>query len=115
MIPRENQMEKTFQTFNELETAGLVTRYAIGGAFALSFYTERIATETAPGARASARFTVRQPDAPDQVSRLTSIRTLKRRERRAPARSVPASGNSKPVEFDGIKNTGTRGFTRLNA
>ena len=106
MIPRENQMEKTFQTFNELETAGLVTRYAIGGAFALSFYTERIATETAPGARASARFTVRQPDAPDQVSRLTSIRTLKRRERRAPARSVPASRNFKPIEFDGFSNCG---------
>ena len=33
-------MEKTFQTLNELETAGLVTRYAIGGAFALIFYTE---------------------------------------------------------------------------
>ncbi len=39
-------MEKTFQTLNELETAGLVTRYAIGGAFALSFYTKPIAPET---------------------------------------------------------------------
>lgn len=37
-------MEKTFQTLNELETAGLVTRYAIGGAFALSFYTEPFVT-----------------------------------------------------------------------
>lgn len=37
-------MEKTFQTLNEIETAGLVTRYAIGGAFALSFYTEPIVT-----------------------------------------------------------------------
>lgn len=37
-------METTFQTLNELESAGLVTRYAIGGAFALSFYTEPIVT-----------------------------------------------------------------------
>jgi hypothetical protein len=37
-------MEKTFQTLNELETAGLVTCYAVGGAFALSFYTEPIVT-----------------------------------------------------------------------
>jgi hypothetical protein len=37
-------MEKTFQILNELETAGLVIRYAIGGAFALSFYTEPIVT-----------------------------------------------------------------------
>lgn len=37
-------MENTFQTLNELETASLVTRYAIGGAFALSFYTEPIVT-----------------------------------------------------------------------
>ncbi len=37
-------MEKSFQTLNELEAAGLVTRYAIGGAFALSFYTELIVT-----------------------------------------------------------------------
>lgn len=37
-------MEKTFDTLNELETTGLVTRYAIGGAFALSFYTEPIVT-----------------------------------------------------------------------
>jgi hypothetical protein len=37
-------MEKTFQILNELEGAGLVTRYAIGGAFALSFYTEPVVT-----------------------------------------------------------------------
>ncbi|HMJ88302.1 MAG TPA: hypothetical protein VK530_00715 [Candidatus Acidoferrum sp.] len=37
-------MEKTFTTLNQLEAAGLVTRYAIGGAFALSFYTEPIVT-----------------------------------------------------------------------
>lgn len=37
-------MEKTFQTLNELERAGLVTRYAIGGAFALNFYTEPVVT-----------------------------------------------------------------------
>lgn len=37
-------MEKVFQTLNDLEVAGLVTRYAIGGAFALSFYTEPIVT-----------------------------------------------------------------------
>ena len=29
-------MERTFQTLNELETAGLVTRYAIDGAFAMN-------------------------------------------------------------------------------
>jgi hypothetical protein len=37
-------METTFQTLNEIESAGLVARYAIGGAFALSFYTEPIVT-----------------------------------------------------------------------
>ena len=37
-------MEKTFETLNELEAAGLVTRYAVGGAFALSFYTEPVVT-----------------------------------------------------------------------
>lgn len=37
-------MEKTFQILNELEACGLVTRYAVGGAFALSFYTEPIVT-----------------------------------------------------------------------
>lgn len=37
-------MEKTFQTLNVIESAGLVTRYAVGGAFALSFYTEPIVT-----------------------------------------------------------------------
>jgi len=37
-------MEKTFQTLNDLGELGLVTRYAIGGAFALSFYTEPIVT-----------------------------------------------------------------------
>ena len=99
-------MEITFQTLIELETAGLVTRYAIGGAFALSFYTEPITTEAAPGARASARFTVRQPDAPHPSSRLTSVGALKRRERRAPARSVPASRNFKPSEFVGFGNCG---------
>ena len=118
MIPRENHMEKTFQTLNELETAGLVTRHAIGGAFALSFYTEPNATGTAPGARASARFTVRQPDAPNPSSQLTSVGTLKRRESRAPTLPVPrlglrpqplpvpASRNSKPIEFDGFGNCG---------
>jgi len=38
-------MEKTFQTLNELETAGLVTRYAIGGAMAAFFYAEAVVTE----------------------------------------------------------------------
>jgi hypothetical protein len=37
-------MEKTFQTLNDLEARGLVTRYAIGGAFGWSFYTEPIVT-----------------------------------------------------------------------
>ncbi len=89
-------MEKTFQTLNELETAGSVTRYAIGGAFALSFYTEPIVTETVARARASARFTVRKPDAFNLISRLTSVGTLKRRERRAPFQpaEIPNPSNS---------------------
>lgn len=37
-------MEKTFRTLNDLESAGLLLRYAVGGAFALSFYTEPIVT-----------------------------------------------------------------------
>jgi len=37
-------MEITFQTLNELESSGLVTRYAVGGAFALNFYTEPVVT-----------------------------------------------------------------------
>jgi hypothetical protein len=37
-------MERTFQTLNNLETEGLVTRYAVSGAFALSFYTEPVVT-----------------------------------------------------------------------
>jgi hypothetical protein len=37
-------MQTTFQTINEVEAAGVVTRYAIGGAFALSFYTEPVVT-----------------------------------------------------------------------
>ena len=46
MIPRENRMEKTFQTLIELETAGPVTHHAIGGALALICDTEPIETET---------------------------------------------------------------------
>ena len=38
-------MEKTFQTLNDIETAGLVTRYAIGGAMAAFFYAEAVVTE----------------------------------------------------------------------
>ncbi len=38
-------MEKTFQTLNELETAGLITRYAVGGAMAAFFYAEAVVTE----------------------------------------------------------------------
>jgi hypothetical protein len=44
----------------------------------------RIVTGSAPGARASARFTVRTPAASKTNPALNSIRTLKRRERRAP-------------------------------
>jgi hypothetical protein len=37
-------MERTFQVLNELEAAGLVLRYAIGGAMGLMFYTEPFIT-----------------------------------------------------------------------
>ena len=50
--------------------------------------TNRLVTVAAAGARASARFTVLKPDAPNQILQLTSIRRLKRRERRAPARFI---------------------------
>lgn len=38
-------MEATLQILNELEPAGLVTRYAIGGAMAAFFYSEAVLTE----------------------------------------------------------------------
>ena len=38
-------MEKTFQALNELQAAGLVTRYAIGGAMAAYFFSEAVITE----------------------------------------------------------------------
>jgi len=38
-------MEKTFRTLNELETTGLIMRYAIGGAMAAFFYSEAVVTE----------------------------------------------------------------------
>jgi hypothetical protein len=81
--------------------------------------TNRIVTAFAPGARASARFTVRIPAASKTNPALNSIRTLKRRERRA-----PASRNSNPLEFEGfgncgefaiIKNPRSRQFNLLNA
>jgi len=37
-------MERTFQVLNEIEAAGLVLRYAIGGAMGLMFYTEPLVT-----------------------------------------------------------------------
>lgn len=37
-------MEATLKVLNELETEGLLTRYAIGGAMALLFHTEPVAT-----------------------------------------------------------------------
>ncbi len=37
-------MKKALQTLNDLEAAGLVTRYAIGGAMGLAFYTEAALT-----------------------------------------------------------------------
>ena len=46
--------------------------------------TNRIVTEFAAGARASARFTARTPAASKTNLALNSIRPLKRRERRAP-------------------------------
>ena len=47
--------------------------------------TNRVVTGFAVGARASARFIARTTTASNMDSRLCSIRTLKRRERRAPA------------------------------
>jgi hypothetical protein len=47
--------------------------------------TNRLVTGFAPGARASARFTVRTPAASKTNPVLNSFRPLKRRERRAPA------------------------------
>ena len=38
-------MQKTLAILNELETAGLVERYAIGGAMAAFFYAEAVVTE----------------------------------------------------------------------
>ena len=58
--------------------------------------TNRLVTGSADGARASARFTVRKPGASDSISQLTSIRTLKRRERRAPTR---VGGESQSVSL----------------
>ena len=37
-------MELTLRVLNQLEASGLLTRYAIGGAMALLFYTEPVAT-----------------------------------------------------------------------
>ena len=37
-------MESTLKVLNDLETQGVLTRYAIGGAMALLFYTEPVAT-----------------------------------------------------------------------
>ena len=68
--------------------------------------TNRLVTGSAAGARASARFTVRQPAASNSISQLTSIRAMKRRERRAPSRFVPASRNPKPLEIERFGNCG---------
>lgn len=38
-------MEKTIQTLNELESSGLIERYAIGGAMGAMFYSEAVLTE----------------------------------------------------------------------
>ena len=53
--------------------------------------TNRIVTEFAAGARASARFTARLPAASKTNPALNFIRTLKRRERRAPDASFQSS------------------------
>jgi hypothetical protein len=37
-------MEKTLQVLNSLEAAGVISRYAIGGAMAATFYTEPVLT-----------------------------------------------------------------------
>ena len=66
----------------------------------------RIVFGSADGARASARFTVIQPAPSEPISQLTSIRKLKRRERRAPMRSVPASRNPNSIEIAGFGNCG---------
>ena len=38
-------MERTLQILNDLAAAGLITRYAIGGAMAAYFYSEAVVTE----------------------------------------------------------------------
>jgi len=58
----------------------------------------RLLNEFVAGARASARFTVRTSAAPKTNPSLNSIRTLKRRERRAP-QSPLLYLNSNPVAF----------------
>ena len=68
--------------------------------------TNRLVNASVDEARASARFTIRKPAASNPIIRLTSSRTLKRRERRAPVRSVPVCRNSNPIEFDGVGNCG---------
>jgi len=54
--------------------------------------TNRIITGSAPGARASARFTLRTPGASETSPAPDAIRTLKRRERRAPAAPPRSAG-----------------------
>jgi hypothetical protein len=61
--------------------------------------TDRLVTGLAVGARASARFTARTPVASKTNPALNSIRSLKRRERRA-----PVCRNSKPLEFETFRN-----------
>ncbi len=50
--------------------------------------TNRLVTEFAAGARASARFTARTPAASNTNPSLNFIRALKRRERRAPEQTL---------------------------
>jgi hypothetical protein len=57
--------------------------------------TNRIVSEFAVGARASARFTVRTPATSQTNPALNFIRSLKRRERRAPARRNSKLSNSR--------------------
>jgi hypothetical protein len=60
-------MEATLAILNELEPAGLVTRYAIGGALAAFFYAEAVLTEDLDA------FILITPPLPGQLVTLTPI------------------------------------------
>ena len=116
MIPREI-LKKIRQI--ELRTNRIVTTFATGARLCEPQHCRMAESQSSSGrvlfgeaaagrrpalrsgARASVRFTARTPAASKTNPALNSIPTLKRRERRAPARQ-----NSKPLEFEGFRNYG---------